>query len=193
MERLTDDQLLQYLNSGETRLQDKALRFLYSEHYGLIEHLVTSNHGTEDDAADVMQNGMLAFFNLAKQPGFRLTSTSKTFLYAICRNQWLMRLRKDKRITTLEDKHEYIPLDDDFSTQLETDERNQALAQLLDQTGPDCKRVLVMFFFYRMRMEQIRKELNFASEQVAKNKKHQCMKRLREIAARQPGLRNFLQ
>ncbi len=73
---------------------DAALKFLYNEYYGLLENYIINNKGTKEDAADVIQETIVAFIEIAEQNKFRGDASVKSFLYAIARNLWLTELRK---------------------------------------------------------------------------------------------------
>ena len=187
MKQLSDEIIIQYLQSGEKGLQNKALRQLYSAYYGLAEQIIVKNSGTLEDVPDVFQNGLIVFYNKAKQPDFQLSSSIKTFLYSICRNLWLMELRKSNRNTTLKEQHEFIPTQESIFETLVVNEQKQLIVQLLKKMGESCQKVLEMFYFRKMKMAQIQKSMNYGSEQVAKNKKRTCMLKLRKMIMENPN------
>ena len=78
----------------QPREMDKALRFMYREYYTLLENYITNNNGSKDDAADIIQETMVAFIEIVEQEKFRGDASVKSFLYSIARNLWLTELRK---------------------------------------------------------------------------------------------------
>ena len=179
MNQATDTEIIRFLRSGDTHQQEKAFRYLYRHFFGLIESLILSNVGTREDAADIFHDGLIVLFNNVKKGEFQLKSSIKTYLYSICRNLWLMKLRSGKKETPLEDKHESIQVQDDHFKTLEVDEKKRLIVRLLQELNDDCRKILELYYFRKMKMEQIRTQLNMASEQVAKNKKSRCMKHIR--------------
>jgi RNA polymerase sigma factor (sigma-70 family) len=67
----------------------------------MLENYVLNNNGSRDDAADVIQETIVAFIEIVEQGKFRGDSSIKSFLFAITRNVWLTELRKkrQRRIT----------------------------------------------------------------------------------------------
>lgn len=160
---------------------------MYQQYYGMIEQLVLRNNGEREDAADIFQDGLVALFHKARQTGFELTASLKTLLYAICRNLWLMKLRKHKRETPLTEVHQQTAsLDADVLDILEDNDRNQLVAKGLRQLGDDCRQVLRLYYFERCRMKSIAETMGYSGEQVAKNKKSRCLRKLREWVLAQP-------
>lgn len=55
----------------------------------------------------------------------------------------------------------------------------QELMELLDDK---CRKVLTLFYFHSLSMEDIASEMEFKNEDVAKNKKLKCLRRLQHMA-----------
>ena len=178
----SDKELLQLLQSGEPALQENAFRYLYRQYYGFVESMVTQNSGGREDAKDVFHDGLIVLFNNVKKEDFTLSSALKTYLYSICRNLWLMKLGKAKRETPLQDQHEHIPLAENIFDTLLTNERKQIVVQLMNKISDDCRRLIELFYFHQMKMVKIMEVFQLSSEQAAKNKKNNCIKKLREMA-----------
>jgi RNA polymerase sigma factor (sigma-70 family) len=180
---LTKDehQLLHLLQHGDDRGQDEAFRQLYQQYYGLIESIVVTNSGSPEQAKDVFQDGIIVLFNRVRKGDFQLTSSLKSYLFAICRNLWLMKLRTAGREPALENHHERIPLEEDLFKTLESTERQQLIAGLMAKLGEDCRRILDLFYYQKMSMAKIMDAFGLGSEQAAKNKKSQCLGKLREM------------
>lgn len=191
---MDDKAILEHLQSERQGQQDRGFRSLYEQYYGMIEQLVLRNNGSVDDAADVFQDGLVALFNKVRQVDFQLTASLKTLLYAICRNVWLMKLRKRKRESPITEVHqETVGLEAEALQLLETNDRNQLVANGLAQLGDDCRQVLQMYYFERCRMKHIAEQMGYSGEQVAKNKKSRCMRKLREWILSQPQASEMLQ
>lgn len=191
-EGISDTELIAGLRSSRQSEQDDAIRQLYRHYYAMIEQLILKNQGTKADAADIFQEGVVVFYRKARQADFKLTASSGTFLYAVCRNLWLMRLRKQKRETELTDVHtETIAVEGDVFEYLQDHERSAWVAEALQQLKEDCRKVLIYFYFDRRRMTEIQELMNYQSPQVAKNKKSRCMQKLRELVKNRPEAKEF--
>lgn len=192
VQALTDTDIINGLQSDQQRMQDRAFRAMYQQYFAMIEQLVLKNSGKAEDAADVFQDGLIALFRKCREPGFTLTASLKTFTYAICRNIWLMRLRKLKRETQLTEVHqETVGVDASVFEFLEDNDRNQLVARGLQALGEDCRKVLSLYYFEKTRMKVIAQIMGYTNEQVAKNKKSRCMKKLREWVMKQPEAREI--
>lgn len=179
MGHLTDDEILSHFQSGSPALQEAAFRQIYREYYGMVESLVVKNNGSPELAKDVFQDGLIVFFNKAKLGDLRLTSSLKTYLYSICRNLWLMQLRRSKREVAIEDAPAHVPIEMDFFQTLVVDEKQKIIVQLLEKMGEECQKILELFYYRHMNMVKIMEAFGLGSEQAAKNKKSQCLKKLR--------------
>lgn len=181
MKALDDQTLVIYLQSGDVKSQEEAFRYIYEQYYGMVESLVLTNAGTREEVADLFQDSLIVLFKKTKQPDFKLQHLLKTYLYAIARNLWRMKLRSAKRQPLrLDEKIHDVELDEDLFTTLELNERKILIKNLLLQMGEECQEIIYLFYYQKMKMVQIQKKMGLSSEQVAKNKKSKCMKRLRK-------------
>ena len=88
----TDSELIHALNDNKEI--DSAIRFIYKNYYHFLEAYVVGNKVSTDDAADIIQDTIVAFITVVQEDKFRGESSVKSFLYAIVRNIWLTELKK---------------------------------------------------------------------------------------------------
>lgn len=173
--------LLEMLRGGEQRQVDKALSQLYEQYFEPIKQLVEKNNGTEEEAHDIFQETLLSFYTQLRQKQLQLKCGIQTFLYSIARNIWRDELRRRKRMDKLVETYDFVQIEEDHMTSLLVTEQAQQLAKLIAMLDEKCQQVLIHFYFDRYRMQQIAKLLGFANEQVAKNKKSKCLKKLKTL------------
>ena len=77
---------------------DVALKELYKTHYPMVVHLVCSNSGTEQEAKDIYQETVIAFYERVQQPAFILTCKIKTYLYAVSRRLVAQEVGREKAV-----------------------------------------------------------------------------------------------
>ncbi len=192
MNKLSDKQIFAGLGSSLQSEKNLALKELYRQYFPVVTDLITKNNGTPDDASDVFQDAIVVFYEKIRLGELELSCSIQTYLYSVCRNLWLSRLRSKKRQARLDDQMESIPISEDSLSVLNNNERQTVLIQLLSKLGEDCKKVLSYYYFERLRMKEIASVMNFANEQVAKNKKSGCMKKLRSLVSDNPELQHIL-
>jgi RNA polymerase sigma factor (sigma-70 family) len=164
---------------------EKALEFLYQKYYRMMTKLVITNSGTEEEARDVYQDALIVFWQKATSGNLVLTSKMSTFIYSICQNLWRKELDRKKRLSS-EEKDTAVLLDTDST------EREKILAKCIDQLGETCKRVLMLYYFDEMSMQDIADKLGFANTDTAKTKKYKCKKKLDELVKAQYSEQDFL-
>lgn len=158
---------------------DSPVSMLYQEYYAGIEEFVTFRGGMPEDAADLFQEALLILVEKVRSGKFRGESGLKTFLYGIVRNLWLMELRtRDRRKKREEFFTDNEPLVEDpgFGKRASTN-----IQALFDQIGPVCKSILLGFYYENKPMKVLLEEFDFKTEQVLRNKKASCMKKLKEL------------
>ncbi|MBC8173464.1 MAG: sigma-70 family RNA polymerase sigma factor [Chitinophagales bacterium] len=192
MQQFTDEDIVSKLTSALEQEQDQALQYLYKHFYSMIAYYIKSNTGDEDDAKDLFQDTVLIFYNQVRTAHFQLSASVKTYLYSICRNLWLKKLRSrsthDKYIET----NVFNEFDDDAAGMIAADEKDKAIADLLNKLGESCKKILLCFYYEKLAMKEIVERMGFSGEQVAKNKKLKCMNELRALVMQNKNIADIL-
>jgi RNA polymerase sigma factor (sigma-70 family) len=181
VESLTDAEIID--NFLRNRDVDSSLKFLYRSHYEFLGRYIVNNNGSWDDAQDIFQEVMVAFMNLVKSGKFRGEASIKTFLYSLNRNIWLNELKKRGRTQVREMNYQKASdkMEQGMNSALEAREANEGLMKLMDELGETCKKILVLYYYENQSMKEMLTSLNYENEQVVRNKKYKCLKRLEEL------------
>ena len=181
-DKTPDAELLRALQKGK----NSAFREVYQKYFAMARYLVTQNSGTETEANDLFQDALVAFYEKVRQPDFELSATIKTYLYSICRNLWLKKLRDTKPTARLTDFENYIEVDEG-PTEDFTERQLEITQRCMEELGDPCKTLLSMFYYFKNSMEEIATELGYSSPGTAKNQKYKCLQRLRKLALQKVG------
>ncbi|MEM9897645.1 MAG: RNA polymerase sigma factor [Bacteroidota bacterium] len=164
---MKDNEILERIAIGEENVLD----YLYKKHFKMMANLVLKNNGTEEEAKDVFQEALLAFWQKASSGKLILTSKISTYLYSICLNQWRKELDRKSRLSSEE-------VDDAVFQPHEEIEKRRIIRRCIDELGDVCRRVLTYYYFDGLNMPEIAKRLDFANPDTAKTKKYKCKKKL---------------
>ncbi len=175
---LNDQEILDQIKSKSN--PNQAISQLYSQHYGMLEHLILTNTGQAEDAADIIQEAMLVVVKMIRNEKFRGESSLKSFLYSICKNLWINELRKRKSNQYRNEQYENEKSQIDLSVveEIQQMENLRFVMNLFETLGEKCKQVLTLFYFEELSMRDICEKLAFSSEQVLRNKKYKCLQSL---------------
>lgn len=163
---------------------DKALGYIYRNYYSLLEQYVVSNKGSRQDAADIIQETIVAFVEIVQENKFRGESSVSSFLYGITRNLWLSEMRKrsnaDNRNRVFEKGKDVT--EDAVVQHLIGREHYGIIQDLFERLGEKCKQLLLLVYYEDMSMKDIVERMPiYQNEQVLRNKKYKCMKQLEQM------------
>ena len=176
----TDDEFVAAIRYGD----DRALAQLYRLHLPMISHYVLQNSGTEDEAKDVYQEGIMVFYEKVRDGSLELSCQIKTYLYAVCRRLWLKRLTEKTRFGGHLDDHEpYLETgaEADLVEAEERDRRFATMGEALDLIGEPCRSLLEGFYLLDKSMQQLTAEFGYTNADNAKNQKYKCLVRLKKL------------
>jgi RNA polymerase sigma factor (sigma-70 family) len=180
-----DPELISKLLSSDSKTVNQALTAIYHHNFSQVRKFVLTNSGTDEDARDIFQEGMMIFyFNLLSRK-FEQRSAISTYIFSICRNLWFQRLRKETTAT--------VSPEESMMPSEETSEVNSSvLADLLKELKEECTQLLTSFYFNGKSIKDLMVEFSLGSKQAAKNKKLRCMEYLiRKIKEKKLSIENF--
>lgn len=174
--RLTDKEIFE----GIVQKDNRVFRHLYQEQKGKILQMVLKNSGQEEDALDIFQEGMLCLWTNIQNGKFQLQSNTRisTYLYTLCRNLWISKLRKNKPQVALEGLQ--VAEEDEQDEELEKFEQVRQLERVFQKLDEGCQKMLRLFYYQKESMKIIAQKMDI-TEKSAKNNKYRCMQKLRAL------------
>ena len=158
------------------------LRELYKTHYPMVVHLVCSNNGTEQEAKDIYQEAIMAFYERVQQPAFTLTCKIKTYLYAVAWRLWLKKLAEKKKFNGSVDEVEtFIGIEEEMLDIQEKENRFKRMGTSLEGLGEPCRGIIEDFYVNNLSMEEISTKFGYTNADNAKNQKYKCLQRLKKL------------
>lgn len=161
---------------------NKPVRFLYENYFEGIVAQVCANGGTREDGADIFQEAVIILVDKVKTGSFRGESSIKTFLTAVAKNTWLMELRTRSRRNIREKNYmTNVATIVEISDRVHSKPANDSLNHVFAAIGDTCKGILMGVYYKNKSMRDLLTEFNYENEQVLRNKKSKCMKKLKEL------------
>ncbi len=160
--------------------REKTLEYLYARTYPAVLHYVKEHQGRPEDAQDLLQDAMILFFEKVVHDQLVLTAAPTTYLVAICKNRWRQEREKRSRQVPLADGHADAA---GGTPEPETagDQRN--LLEYVNRLGEKCQDLLVRFYYFGQRLEQIAADHGYRSIRSATVQKFKCLERLRKAVS----------
>lgn len=184
----SDNEVLEALRSN----RNEALKYIYKTIFSSVNSFVVNNSGSMDEAKDIFQEAIIIFYEKAVKEDFKLSSTIKTYIFAVAKNLWLKKIRDSKKSKSVElnENIDFEDYKDPFDTE-KKEEIGKVLIEYLDKLGDPCKKILVFYYFQKKSMEEISSELGYSNSNSAKNQKYKCLQRLKKAVP--DSLRTTLQ
>ena len=170
------------LLKGLANQKSEATKEIYRTHYPMIEHMVISNKGDQEDAADIFQETMIVLYKKAVDPSFQLHCQLKTFIYSVARRLWLKKLQnKFSKTFQLDDYENYTIVESEFDSHEKTDASYQMMEAAMAKIGEPCKSILEAYYIKNKNMQEIATAFHYTNADNAKTQKYKCMVRLKKL------------
>ena len=178
----SDPEILAMLQDDDRRKE--ALAYLYRSARVHVIRMVVKYGGQEDDALEILSEGLMVFLENIRKGKFRHGSQLKVYLIGICKFLWRDHRRKSGRIIEISvEDHLETRVGEAVGDHLEREETVRMVQQCLSRLKEACRELLRWRFFEgeAAPWEVIAERLGYGSAQVARNKGQRCMKSLKEI------------
>ncbi|MEO1258517.1 MAG: sigma-70 family RNA polymerase sigma factor [Bacteroidota bacterium] len=163
----------------------KASEAIYEEFFPKIKKMVLSNHGDEDDAWDIFQEGLIVLYRYCNKEEFSLNVPLYYFFSSICRRLWLKVLEKRRKSEiTFSNLSEYkyennaVTLPEDELLQAH---RLQVLLKHLELLPVKGKQTLKLYYMEGKSHREIAELVGFSNEASAKVQKFKYLRRLQAM------------
>jgi RNA polymerase sigma factor (sigma-70 family) len=178
MQPLTDATLLERLRAEDAA----AFALLYRFYFSTVAAYVQQNSGSRTDAEDLFQEAIVVLLHKVRQPNFVLTSSLKTYLYAIVRHLWLKRLRNQRLVFVAEVPLYALETPTEPWTREEPSEKSteEKVHLWLQKITQHCQRLLKAIFFYEQPMTELMETMGWKNRHTADNQKYKCIQQLKK-------------
>jgi RNA polymerase sigma factor (sigma-70 family) len=181
----TDRELIEGLANSD----NQAISEIYSLYQPMLLKWMVTRGGTETDAYDVFQEGVLVLFEKTSDPEFALTCKLSTYLFAVCKRIWFKKNQKQSNISSLDydlgaEEGEFEGMrsfDSDIKFHQEQEAKFEQLEQSLEQLGNPCKGLLKAFYIEEKSMQEIASVFGYTNAENAKTQKYKCLNRLKKL------------
>jgi RNA polymerase sigma factor (sigma-70 family) len=187
MSALTNDEYIRGIATND----HSVLQNIYQVSLPEIAKYIYRNTGTEDDAKDVFQEGILVLYRKIKAENLTLTTSFHVFLFSVCKRIWLRKLKKrGKKEVPFEDNDAFI-YEEELEESFIKRRKWSLFNKKLEQMSEECRNVLRMFFDGRSGKE-IAQQMGY-SEDYAKRKKYKCKLSLTDLIKKDPEYKYLIQ
>ena len=163
------------------------IKEFYIDEYPKTKYYVLKNGGTLDNANDVFQEAYFACWKKLSTGKFRPKNKAEieAYLFTIAKNKWIDFTRTVAKKKTISIDEKIYELTDDetskSSDRIEKEHQLNITLTAFENLGQACKDLLTQFYFQKLSLRDIAKNLDL-EEASAKNKKYRCIQKLKELA-----------
>ena len=173
---------------------NRPVRYLYDHYFEDAATEIRLKGGSDEDAADMFQEAVLILIEKIKTGKFRQESSVKTFLIGIVRNLWLFEKRtRDRRSSremhyTINEGSQVNSDNQEIGERIFSKSNTDVIQTMFKQVGEICSKILIGFYYENSSMKNLLQRFHFDNEQVLRNRKARCMKKLKKLLTEQPEL-----
>lgn len=168
---------------GIMERRSKILQFLYSDYLPMIRKYITKSISNDTEAEDLFQDTIIIIYEKIANRKLKLTSSFKTYFFAICRYLWLQRSPNLKK-TLLKDHQDESWINMMSQEEYAEFEEEKLFQEHFLKLDKDCQKILLSYF-EKKSYKEIAEDLNFKSSYI-KKLKFNCKEKLYQSIINDP-------
>ncbi len=176
MKNISSAEILEGIKNNDRSI----IELIYNKYFSTISKFVQNNTGSESDAWDVFQEGIVIVYEQSKTPDFKINNTFITYFYTVCKYRWLKTLR-DRGIRKYEfydDNKElenigFNSQNNQFDEVAEKERRMLLYKRNLDKISKECQKLLKLMA-KGLNVNEITLQLNYKSSGFTYKKRRIC-------------------
>ncbi len=166
-----------------------AYYYIQANYFPAVTAMIILHGGSEEEARDIIMDGIYALIKNLREGKYILQSSArlKSYFLRICKNIWLDRIKTYKRrvVVSLDEvikklEETSIIKEEDIKEEVLTP-RQRIVEELLAASSGKCKELLILYYYHNLSHQEIARKLGYSSADTSKNRKLQCIKKLKEI------------
>ncbi|MCE7924099.1 MAG: sigma-70 family RNA polymerase sigma factor [Haliscomenobacteraceae bacterium CHB4] len=185
--RFTDEDIIRRLQSGDARRVEETTAYLLGQYRGMVVKLAHRlSEGVEPEVDTILDEALSIVVQHVRNGKYKPEKGAalSTYFHAIATNilsNILRRRRYNKELPVSEFPPERPLLTlPEAEKMMNSADARKKVAAAIQRLDPVCRQVLTGLYWEDQSMREIAHELN-KSEDVAKQRHHRCLKRLREL------------
>lgn len=159
---------------------NKAFTKLYADNFHKTQNFICSNNGSEREAQDIFQEGIIALWHRLHTEKFvpQNHSQLEAYLFQIVKYKWFDILKKKQlEKPLLYEERSFIEIEE---FDLEKEKRITIIEEKLATLKEPCKTILKLFYYKKQSYKTIANQLKY-NEKTLKTMKYRCLKNLKKI------------
>lgn len=168
----------------------EAIENLYKHLLPNVTKYIRSNNGSSEEAMDIFQDVILAFYEKVMNKNWDPTHTVYGYLYKMCIWRWINKVNRDKPNLKkdISEMDLYIEAPDYWFSETASKEEETILYTMFSTIGDKCLELLTYTIYKDLQMEDIQVRMNFASNTAARMQHQRCKEKLMNEIKKQPNL-----
>ena len=183
MKRYTSDKILKGILENDRSV----IEYVYNTYFKAIRSFVLRYGGTQEDARDIFQDGIIIIYEQAKNNGLQIENTFMTYLFTVCKYQWMKTLReRDKKyFETVENNREVEQVFHKENAAkldelIEKEKRVKLYTRNFQKLSESCQKILRLVA-RGYSVDELTEELGYKSKIFTYKKRRTCKERLIDL------------
>lgn len=181
--------IIEAIKNGDHR---GLLSELYDTVLPKVRSYVTKNSGDVEEANDMFQDAVMVFYKQVKLNELNIKQSIEAYIFTVAKNLWINKAKRDARIQFTDEVKEDKGITFNSLHHLISDEREEAIKNVLGQLGERCAQLLNYIFYQDYSLVEVTEAMGFSSAEVTHTNHYRCKKKLMALVSGNESFKELL-
>lgn len=174
MIKYSNDSILKGIKDRDRNVNE----YVYQTYFPLIRNFIEQNSGNKDDARDVFQDALASIYLKLHKKHINLVCEFGTYLYSVCRYNWLTELKRNRKEEERNEKYRYTEMLEQVPDEVDPEiEKYVLYRKHLKRLSKKCREILKLYF-NKVPFTEITRKMGLINNAQARKVKFRCKEKL---------------
>jgi DNA-directed RNA polymerase specialized sigma24 family protein len=149
---------------------------IYEQVFPAVAKFIGSKGGSFEDAKDIFQDALVIFIEKKTENPEYIIQSNRGYIVGISKHLWFRKCQKDPHSISLNSIETEVEIPDDYFPAT----NNTQLLDFLKIAGKRCLDLLRAFYFQRLPIKEIVRDLDYSHEHSVSVQKYKCLEKVRK-------------
>jgi RNA polymerase sigma factor (sigma-70 family) len=180
LKEITSENILRGIKKNDREV----IQYVYREYFNSVRKFVLKHRGTNEDALDLFQDGIVIIYEQLRTRNLVINSSFYTYFYSVCKYQWLKVLREkdNKYFESIDNNLEFerfysLEISRELDELIEKESRIKIYQRQFKKLSEECQKLLKLVANGH-KPEEIKGYMNYKSIGYTYKRRRVCKERL---------------
>ena len=161
----------------EPAQKEAELKDIYEKTFQMVARFISKMGGNFEEAKDIFQDALVIYMEVISGNHDKIKTSERAYLLGITKHLWIRKHEASRAFVSMDQFEVSISVPVDFYPTLD----NNRILRFLEMAGKKCMDLLRAFYYQKIPVKKLAKDLGYSNEHSASVQKYKCLEKVRHF------------